>query len=326
MEQATQAVKHYRSSDEHSVKFVGSYKQYLGLWLYNILLTIVTLGIYNPWAKCAIRKFLWQETEIAGSRFEWHGTGKEMFKGFIKAYLILGGLLLVLNFGPLFIPPEMLVWAVLSAYLLILLLVPLAIHGMARYRFSRTSLRGIYLGYRGKLKEFYGLTTRDFLFTIITFGIYGFWLEVNIRKYILEHARYGNVSAAYDGKGGQLLGLAFLQGLLVMITLYLYTPWAIIEFFKFHVKNTSLVQNERRYYFETNASGGKYFVVLLKAIGLIVITLGIATPIAQLMIHKYLVETISIAPGFSFDGIQQTEESYKDATGDDMGDILDLDF
>ena len=163
--------------ETYFVKFHGSYKQYLGLSLYNIVLTIITLGIYYPWAKCAIRKFLWQETEIAGSRFEWHGTGKEMFRGFIKAYLLLGGIIAIINFGPLFIPPDLLIWFILGAYLLILLFIPLILHGMARYRLSRTSLRGIYFGYRGKLKEFYGFTARDFLLTIITFGIYGFWLQ-----------------------------------------------------------------------------------------------------------------------------------------------------
>ena len=312
--------------ETYFLKFHGSYRQFLGLSLYNIVLTIITLGIYYPWAKCAIRKFLWQETEIAGSRFEWHGTGREMFRGFIKAYLVLGGLLAIINFGPLFIPPELLIWSILAAYLLILLFIPLVLHGMARYRLSRTSLRGIYFGYRGKLKEFYGSTARDFLLTIVTFGIYGFWLQTNIRRYIHQHARYGNVSSDYDGTGGQLLGLTFLQGLFTIITLYLYTPWAIIEFFKFHINNTSLIQNGRKYYFETNASGGKYFVVLIKAILLTIVTLGIGAPIAQLMIHKYFVETISIAEGFDFDTIEQTEESYRDATGDDMGDILDLDF
>ena len=73
------------SNGAYKFSFHGSNKQYLGLSLYNLLLTVLTLGLYYPWAKCAIRKFLLQETEIDGSRFEWHGTGKEMFKGFIKA-------------------------------------------------------------------------------------------------------------------------------------------------------------------------------------------------------------------------------------------------
>lgn len=312
--------------EDHKVTFHGNYKQFLGLSLYNILLTVITLGIYYPWAKCAIRKYLWQETEIAGSRFEWHGTGAEMFRGFIKAYFILGGLLITLNFGPMFLPPEMVVWFVLGAYLFILLIIPLAIHGMARYRLSRTSLRGIHCGYRGSLKEFYGMTIKDFLLTIVTLGFYGAWLQTNIRTYVMKHSRYGDTTADFDGTGGQFFGLSIVQGLLSAITFYLYVPWAIVEFYKFYVGNTSLVQNDKSYYFETNAKGGQYFLVLIKAILLTVVTLGIAAPIASLMLHKYFVESVSLAGGFDFDEVKQTEKAYNDASGDDMGDILDLDI
>lgn len=308
----------------NAISFHGSNSQFWGLALYNILLTVITLGIYYPWAKCAIRKFLWQETEVGGSRLEWHGTGLEMFRGFIKAYAIVGSLLLIINFGPYFLPPEMVLGVILIAYMGILSLIPLAIHGMARYRFSRTSLRGIYFGYRGRIGEFYGLTIKDFLLTIVTLGIYGFWFQTNVRRYVMQHARFGNVEADYEGQGGELLGLTFVQGILTAITFYIYLPWAIIEIMKFHVNNTSLVQNGNRHYFRTDAKGGAYFIVLIKAFFITVFSLGIAAPVAQLMVHKFIVNSLSIEGNFDFDNIEQTEDEYRDATGDDMGEILDI--
>jgi len=312
--------------EPYKVSFHGSYMAYLGLALYNLLLTIITLGIYYPWAKCAIRKFLWQETEIAGSRFEWHGTGMEMFKGFIKAYLFFGTLLIIINFGPMFLPPEMLVWCILASYILILAFIPLVIHGMLRYRLSRTSLRGIHFGYRGDLGEFYKKTSLDFLFTIISFGIYGSWLQVNMRKYIMKHSRYGSVSGKFKAEGGDLFWLAIVQGLLIMITFYIYLPWAIVRFFRFYIENTRVVQNGTAYRLSTTATGGGYFIVLIKGVLLTVVTLGIAGPVAELMIQRYWLESISLSGGFDFDAVEQTEEAYTDATGDDAGDILDFDF
>jgi uncharacterized membrane protein YjgN (DUF898 family) len=311
---------------DHKIKFCGSNKQYLGLSLFNILLTVITLGLYYPWAKCAIRKFLWQETEIDGSRFEWHGTGKEMFKGFIKAYLILGFLILIINFGPMFLPSQTVLWVILSSYLIIIALIPLAIHGMMRYRLSRTSFRGIHFGYRGELKEFYKKTSLDFIFTILTFGIYGTWLQVNARKYIMKSSRFGDVSAKFKASGGDLFGLSIIQGFLMVITLYIYIPWAIINFYKFYIKNTGIVQNDKTYYLKTNATGGAYFWVLIKAALLTIITLGIASPISKLWIHKFYIESISLSKEFDFDTIKQTEKSYMNATGDDMVDVLNLDF
>jgi uncharacterized membrane protein YjgN (DUF898 family) len=314
------------SKPDHQFTFHGSFKQYLGLSLYNLLLTLVTLGLYYPWAKCAIRKFLMQETEVNGARFEWHGTGKEMFKGFIKAYLIIGTLILTIKFGPFFLPPSLVLWVIFGAYLLLIAFIPLAIHGMMRYRLSRTSLRGIHFGYRGVLKAFYKKTSLDFLWTIISFGIYSSWLQVNMRKYVLKHSRYGNVSAKFTASGGDLFGLTIVQSLLIMITLYIYIPWAIINFFKFYVEHTIIIQEDKTHKLKTNATGGAYFWVLIKAAFLTIVTLGIAGPIANLMIHKYLTESMSLSGGFNFDIIEQTETAYNDATGDDMADILDLDF
>ena len=87
-----------------------------------------------------------------------------------------------------------------------------------------------------------------------------------------------------------------------------------------------MIQNGQTFSFKTNATGGSYFFVLFKAALLTIITFGIAGPVAELMMHKYLMESISISGGFDFDSIEQTESAYTDATGDDMADILDLDF
>lgn len=310
----------------YRISFHGSKMHYLGLSLYNLLLTVLTLGLYYPWAKCAIRKFILQETEIAGSRFEWHGTGGEMFRGFIKAYAVLGILLIIINFGPLIFPAEILIWVVLTAYFIIIALIPLAIHGMMRYRLSRTTLRGIHFGYRGELSVFYKRVGLDFLLTIVTFGIYGYWMTTNLRKYVMQHSRYGNVEGDFEGDGGNLFLLSFMNGLAIVFTLYIYLPWAIISFFRFYVENTVIIQDGKKYHLKTDAKGGQYFIVLIKAFLITVFTLGILGPIADLMIFKYLSESVSISSEFDFDSIQQTEKDYKDATGEDMADILDIDF
>ncbi len=315
-----------KGAKDYEIKFHGRDKQYLGLSLFNILLTVITLGLYYPWAKCAIRKFLWQETEIDGSRFEWHGTGKEMFKGFIKAYLIFGLLFLTIKFGPMFLPPKTVLWVILFSYILIIALIPLAIHGMMKYRLSRTSYRGIHFGYRGELKTFYKKTSLDFLFTILTLGIYGFWLKINARKYVMKHSRFGDVSAKFNASGGDLFGISIIQGFLTAITFYIYMPWALIKFYKFYVEKTGVVQNNKTYYLKTNATGEAYLWVLIKAAFITIVTLGIAAPVGELWIHKFFIESISLSREFDFDTVKQTEKSYKDATGDDMIDILNLDF
>ena len=65
---------------------------------------------------------------------------------------------------------------------------------------------------------------------------------------------------------------------------------------------------------------------MIKAFFITVLSLGIAAPVAQIMVHKFFVDSLSIEGDLNFESIKQTEGEYSDATGDDMGDILDIDF
>nr|WP_290933665.1 DUF898 family protein [Haliscomenobacter sp.] len=78
------------------LSFWGEGSKLFGIFIVNMLLTLLTLGLYYPWARAATLKYLYQETEFEGSRFTFHGTGKEMFVGFIKAVGIILALYLVL--------------------------------------------------------------------------------------------------------------------------------------------------------------------------------------------------------------------------------------
>ncbi len=69
--------------------FTGTWKEFLPIVLTNLLLTIVTLGIYRFWAKARERQYLWSRTRMIDDHLEWTGTGKEMFLGFLIVFLAL---------------------------------------------------------------------------------------------------------------------------------------------------------------------------------------------------------------------------------------------
>src|SRR3974377_559745 len=64
--------------------FHGSGGSLFGIHLVNTFLTIITLGIYYFWAKVRVRRYLLSESEFEGDRFAYHGTGQELFIGFLK--------------------------------------------------------------------------------------------------------------------------------------------------------------------------------------------------------------------------------------------------
>src|SRR5688572_25410992 len=83
------------------VRFYGDGAKYFGILLVNIFLTLITFGFYYPWARAKNLQYLYGETEFAGSRLAFHGTGKEMFKGFIKAVAVIVVLVLILQLSAL---------------------------------------------------------------------------------------------------------------------------------------------------------------------------------------------------------------------------------
>ena len=83
---------------ERAVRFTGTWREYLPIAATNVLLIIVTLGIYRFWATARQRRYLWSRTEVIGDRMEWTGTGKEMFIGFLIVIAVLLPFFLFIQF------------------------------------------------------------------------------------------------------------------------------------------------------------------------------------------------------------------------------------
>ena len=74
-------------ASNHKFRFNGEGGTYFGIVFINWVFTVLSLGLYYPWAKAKKLHYLYGETELADSRFSFTGTGAEMFKGFIKAVI-----------------------------------------------------------------------------------------------------------------------------------------------------------------------------------------------------------------------------------------------
>jgi uncharacterized membrane protein YjgN (DUF898 family) len=61
--------------------FTGTTREYFGIWIVNVLLTIVTLGIYSAWAKVRRQRYFYGNTWLAGSSFEYHAKPMRILVG-----------------------------------------------------------------------------------------------------------------------------------------------------------------------------------------------------------------------------------------------------
>lgn len=127
--------------------FEGNWRDYAPIAFTNLLLTIVTLGIYRFWATTRTRRYLWANTRFIDDRLEWTGTGKELFLGFLMVVVLIGLPFLFLQFGAqaLILQGHQGIAAILTlaAFVTIFYMVGLARFRALRYRLSRTWWHGI---------------------------------------------------------------------------------------------------------------------------------------------------------------------------------------
>jgi uncharacterized membrane protein YjgN (DUF898 family) len=308
------------------LSFHGEGSKLFGITIINAILTILTLGFYYPWAKVAKLHYMYHETEFEGSRFEFHGTGKEVFRGFIKAILIIAILYGAVWLAQMTFSMMIIFITMLCVYAATAFLIPLAIHGSVRYRLSRTSWRGIHFGYRGDRKELTKLFLKNVFLTIITLGIYTSWLTINLRKYVIGHIRFGNIEFSYKGDGAEYFGINFKDYLLTILTLGIYLPWYMKDLTNYYIDNIRLQQGDKTVKLKSHITGGGYFKLFIVNALIVIFTLGFAMPWAVVRTMKFVSSHIEFIGELDIENIQQTEEDYKNATGDDLADMLDLDL
>ena len=78
---STQACESVSSFD-----FTGTGMDLFILYMKNFILTLITCGLYFPWAKTNIRKFTLSHIKLQDDYFEFTGTGKEVFFGLLKIF------------------------------------------------------------------------------------------------------------------------------------------------------------------------------------------------------------------------------------------------
>ena len=89
-------------NDKSTLSYTGSIGSIYIVWIKNLILNIITLFIYRAWAKTRMRRYLWSNIKINDHTLTYTGTGKELFKGFIKVslfYFLMSIVVFIITFS-----------------------------------------------------------------------------------------------------------------------------------------------------------------------------------------------------------------------------------
>jgi uncharacterized membrane protein YjgN (DUF898 family) len=208
----------------------GKLGELYGIFIKNVLLQILTLGIYRFWATTNNRRYIWSRMRFQDERFEYTGTGGELFKGFLLAIAIIFGaglcaVVLSVVVRAVTRSAALASLPILVLYLAIAVIAAGAFFSAQRYRLSRTQWCGIRGGMTGSSWA-YGV--RAFLFgllSVVTLGQMAPWTSMRLAERRINASSFGSLPFHFEGRAravygvfvGTFIGVLVLLAVLVLV-------------------------------------------------------------------------------------------------------------
>ncbi|HEX7034327.1 MAG TPA: YjgN family protein [Pseudomonadales bacterium] len=288
------------------------------LFIVNVVLKILTLGVYHFWGKTRVRRYLWTQTSFDGERLEYTGTGLELFVGFLKAIVVLAGVILAFAILASLVPPVAAV-LMIALYVLFPVLIGAAVYSAQRYKLTRTRLRGIRFGLAGSPWN-HGLKTLGYgLLTALTLGLYTPFMRMKLAGHMLSNTRFGTEQFAFDGRGGDLFVRFLVTVLLTIPTFGLVWFWYRASEYRYTLSRLSAGKVR----FEVTESDMSLALFFLGNALIFVLTLGLGLPWVVTRSLRHLGENLQVTGAIDYSRIRQAQEESQ-AVGEGFAEALDL--
>ena len=337
-----------RSYETLQFSFHGRGETLFGIQIVNVFLTLMTLGWYHFWAKAKVRRYLFSEAECAGDRYAYHGTGKELFTGFLKAMVVFGIPYFCLAAAAQFVNSPPWISFILRSLggILLFLYVPIAMVAARRYRCSRASWRGIRFCFHGRTGDFLLLHFTGWLFTALSLGIYYPYFLARRYAFLVSHTSLGTQPFTFDGHGRRLarpfatalfLSYLIVIGCLLLLAMKLENgglsllllplilgplwTWFLARKHNFLWDHT-LIASSR---FHSTVTWQRLLTLYLGNAALLLLTAGVAWPWVTVRNAGFLLSNLTLRGPLDREHILQNA-AQASTTGEGLSNLLDTGF
>jgi uncharacterized membrane protein YjgN (DUF898 family) len=336
------------------IVFSGKGGEYFGIWIVNLLLTIITLGIYSAWAKVRRLHYFYRNTALDGSSFDYHGRPTAILKGRVIAFAML----LIYNLAGGFDP--MLGLAVGAVFACVL---PWLLLRSLQFKLHNSSHRGLRFRFSGKLGESYVVFLLLPLVSVFTLYLLAPVWHQQLKRFQHNNSWFGQTSFSFDAPirafykiylaaaafvfGGAALGgmlaAVFGRGLVqaagrtgpeavAVIVLLIFAGFFLLGLFirpYLESRLQNLVWNNTRlgpHRFSSNVTARKLFFIMITNLVGIVLTLGLFRPFAVVRTLKYRLESVSMLATGDLDSFAASQEQPVGAVGEEAAEMFDIDI
>ena len=181
----------------HPFEFRGNAREYFGIWIVNLLLSILTLGIYTAWAKVRRLRYFYGNTFLDGHNFEYHAKPIQILIGRI----IVIGFLALVNVLVNFVHP-----AFALLFVPYLMALPWLLNKAVGFNARMTSYRNVRLSFSGTYWAAFGIFVAMPFAVIFTAGILGPLASQLSSNYLGRNLKYGTARFDTNAPLGALYG------------------------------------------------------------------------------------------------------------------------
>ena len=232
-----------------SIEFTGSGSEYFRIWIVNMLLLMVTFGIYYPWAKVRRLRYFYGNTVVGGEPLGFHADPTKLLKG----YLLVGLLFMLYSAAGKFSAT-----AGFIAFLIVAALWPALLKSAMQFRMANTSWRGLRFKFKGSLDGAYRAVLPLFLPGLV------------ILAALTQVADPEKPPVWYL----KVLGVVLLASLVV-------APWLLWNLKKYQHNHYALASLQTTF----KATLGSFYTLFLKIIGLAVLPLLVSGGIVGAVVY-----------------------------------------
>ena len=195
------------NTKQYPMQFTGRGGEYFIIWIVNIALTLVTLGIYSAWAKVRTQRWFYGHTLLDNQAFSYLASPIQILRGRLIALTALAAYYAASFFSPM-----------LAGVLLVVFLIatPWIVVSSLRFHARQSAYRGLRFDFTGTVSEavriYIGLT----LLIFPTLGLILPYLAYRQLRFIADHTVYGQTAARYQGTAKPFWGV-YLFALVLML-------------------------------------------------------------------------------------------------------------
>lgn len=197
------------------IEFRGKATEYFGIWIVNLALTVITIGVFSAWAKVRRKRYFLGNTYIDGHAFDYHAKGKQLLIGRVLVVAVLVGQSFIEEISPFVAFGTLLV--------IIFVLLPWVINRSLSFNARMTSWRNVRFNFR---PSFWGALGTMILMPAVGVLTLGLLMPVATgmgANYIVRRHSFGTASFDSNPSLGDyyLAGLqAVGAGIVVLVVLY----------------------------------------------------------------------------------------------------------